>query len=268
MSELARAVPLTEVKGNKSYLFYGPGGAGKTYLAFKHPGKRKLIIDIDQRAHELFPLLTPDERSTITVWSPNETLNETGVFVAEVDPKRADMSKGTQFKVEPKGYYKIAAVVNELLAMRKQESFPYDLVIMDSLTRIIDHLIYLVMYTHKVTNMTQTLFQVEGRNAKDLVLGFLELPCDRILIAHSHHKEVRDKDTGALVKETIRPHVFGSDSLREELSTLFSEVYYFHGFNPNTKKYLIQTANDRIRPARTAKGLAFEQEVEPTKIFA
>lgn len=270
MSELASAQPLTDVRGPKSYLFYGPGGSGKTQLATQHPGKKKFFIDVDERLHEL--VLSAQVKASITRWVPAVPLGATQVQIVEVDPTRRDVYKGTQIKERPQGYDKTVAVINELLFLHYQckktgEAFPFDCVILDSLTRLVDHLIYLVMYQHRVTNMTQTLFGVEGRNLKEAIMGFLQLPCDRILIAHSAHIEKRDDQSGALIYERIRPHVFGSDALRNELNTYFSEVYYFLGRQRNGK-YIIQTATDRLAPARTAKGLEFEQEIDANKIFA
>lgn len=272
MGELTNAQPLAEIRGPKSYLFYGPGGSGKTYLATKHPGKKKLFLDIDQRLHELLALMTPEEVSRIEVWTPGVTLGSPNIQIVEADPRRKDIYQGTKIASEPQGYKKTVAVLNELLDLaykskKGEAEWPYDCVVLDSLTRLVDHLIYLVLYKAGAVQMTQTLFGVEGRNLKELITGFLQLPCDRILIAHDIHIEKRDEDTGALIYERIRPHVFGSDALRNELNTLFSETYYFLG-RQRDGKYLIQTATDRLAPARTAKKLDFEQIVDPVKIFA
>lgn len=273
MAELERAQAFHEVKTPRSYLFYGPGGTGKTLLALKHPG-RKLILDVDERAHDLIDLLTPEERKLITIWTPNVMLGHKDIQYTEVDPTRRDVyNKGTMIKSEPQGYRKWVTVVNELL--HYQGEFPYDVVITDSLSRVVDHLTYLIMYTHKVSNMTQTLFGVMGRNLKEAVQGFLLLPCTRIVIAHELHSEKRDEATGAVIWEKIRPLVIGSASMREELSTLFSEVYHFVGAKPGgveqgkvVYKYMMQTVNDRTSHARTAKKLDADQVIDPAKIFA
>jgi len=270
MSELERATTLGVITGSRSFLFYGPGGSGKTSLAVKHPGKKKIYADIDERLHEL--QLTKEERDAITVWRPDVTLGNPQIQIVSIDPTRKNVYAGTQITEEPKGYKRTVTFLNELITLsyecrKKNDPFPFDCAIIDSLTRLVDHCIYAVMYQHKATNMTQTLYGVEGRNLKELIFGFLLLPCDKILIAHSVHNEKRDEESGAIIWERIRPNVQGSNALREELQTYFSEVYHFLGRKPNGK-YLIQTATDRLAPARTTRALTFEQEIDPKIIFA
>lgn len=268
MSELDRATPIAEVKTGKTYMFYGVGGTGKTRLALMHPGKRKLIIDVDEKAHELIGMLTPDQQASIQVWKPEVPLVTGDIPIATVDPKRRDIyNTGTILTKEPLGFKRIIDLLNDLLRLSNKGEYPFDVTILDSLTRVVDHLIYSVMYHHKVSNMTQTLFGVVGTNLKNLLSGFLNLSGDRILIAHEIHQEKRDEDSGAIIWERIRPHVHGSNAIREELNTMFSENWRFLGRQTNGK-YLIQTASSRLAPARTTKKLEFETEIDATKLYA
>lgn len=276
MSLADSAVPLVEAAQKRpvSRLYYGPGGSGKTLLATKHPGKRKLWLDVDEKLHELLEMITPEERSSITVWTPGEVLAASQIQIARVDPQRKNIyatGPGNLIQERPKGYQKIVDVTNELLklgyaAKKGEAEFPYDLIVADSASRISDHLIPLIMYEHKVSSMNQTLYDVFKRNFKDWLAGFLNLPCDRILIAHDHIWERVDKDTNEVVETRIRPGIVGT--MRDELVTYFTEVYYFKGRGFD-KKYKIQTFTSRDTVARTGhKNLADEQILDdPTIIY-
>jgi hypothetical protein len=270
VGELERAKPLATHVGSRSFLFYGPGGSGKSTLAINHPGKKKLYIDVDERLHEL--VIPPAIRDTIQIWTPGVTLGNPEVQIIEVDKTRSNVSAGTLITKKPEGFEKYVALINELLrlhyaAAKGGPPFPFDCVITDSLTKLVDHLIYLIMHKHGVSQMTETLFAVEGRQLKEAIQGFLLLPCDRIMIAHSSHIEKRDKGTGALISERIRPHVYGSNMVREELNTWFSEVYRFIGFDQGKKSYVIQTKTGRISPARSARLNDFEVNIDPKVIY-
>lgn len=271
MGELDRAVPLSEFKGSRSYLFYGPPGTGKTWLATKHPGKKKIYLDVDERLHEL--PLSSEERASIIHWKPDVILGDSQIQIIQVDPTRRDVYKGEKIAHKPEGFVRVVDIINELLKLHYEAKkggppFPYDCVILDPLTRLIDHLVYLVMYKHGVTNMTETLFAVEGRQLKEAIMGFLQLPCDRIVIAHSMHKEKRDKESQAIIWEKIQPHIYGSDMMRNELVGMFTEAYFFTGYKHADKKYYIRTKADRLAQARTAKNLEYDQEIDPKKIYA
>jgi hypothetical protein len=244
-------------------MFYGPGGSGKTTLAAKH-SNRLLFLDMDERLHELN--MSQEDRNRIKCWIPNATLGSKEVQFTVIDPKRKDMSKGTHIAEEPRGYRRLVDIINELLQVSYKGEFPYDAVVLDSLTRVSEHLEYLVMYSHNMTNMTETLYGVVKRNLKELMYGFLRLPCDRILIAHSKHIEKRDRESGVILQSYTRPNVTGT--MAEELMTFFSEVYYFLGRSGVEPIYKIQTATDRELAARTTKALAFQNVADPVKVFA
>lgn len=265
MPELSNVQGLTTVAADatKSYLFYGPPGTWKTTLAVKHPGKKKLWIDVDEKLKEM-EHITPEERSKIDVWITGESLVPGEVMIANIDRTRADVTKGAKILKKPRGYEKTVAVVNELLKLASAGQFPYDLVVLDSLTRLMNHLEYLILFQHDVTIMNESLYGVAKRNIQDFVFGFLRLPCDRIMITHDKHRVKRDKK-GDIIEETIRPNVTGA--MAEELMGYFSEGYYFLGSNDQGKTWRIQTGGDSLKPARTTKQLSFEQVIDPAKIF-
>lgn len=263
MSELERAAPLTKVSRRKTYLFWGPGGSGKTTLAAKHPGKRKLWLDIDDKLGEM-ENFTDEERSKITVWTPGVAIGADTIQVVQVDPKRANVYTGTMIASEPKGYKKIVDITNELLQSAADEKFEWDCVILDTLTRTMDHLEYLTMYAHKTSLMQETLYGVTKRNIKEYLTNLFRLPCDVIVCAHEKHVEKRDKTTNTVIESFTRPLVVGT--IATELVNMVTEAYYFQGSRSNGKWY-IQTQTDRTITARTAKKLDREQEILPERIF-
>lgn len=269
VSELDKTKPLEIQKTSKSYLFYGPPGTGKTTFALAHPGKRKLLLDADDKAHEM-ENLTPGQLTGVTVWQPKELLTPRGISFIEVDPTRKDPKRGFVSGESPKGYQRQVDVTNELLGLASKGEFPYDVVIWDSGSQTVEHLIRAILHRHSYGSMNETLWGVFGSNFNEYLQGFLRLPCDRIVIFHDRHVTKRDRE-GHITEEYTRPSVYGQAGL--QIARFFSEVYYFLGSRAvqNGSKvervYEIQTCADAILPARTTKGLDFKQVLDPKRIY-
>lgn len=260
-SELDRIVMGADAPKRKTYFFYGPPGSGKTDLALEHPGKRKLWIDVDNKISEVRNAHRVRE---IKVWTPGIALvNE--VQAITVDPTRKNPYGGELLKSRPEGYDRAVKFVNELLALSLKPDFPYDLVVLDTITTLVNHMEFLVMFQHKVSLIQETLYEVIKRNNKTFINGLLRMPCDVIVIGHSKHIERRNKE-GQVVESRYAPMITGSYAL--EICKDFSEAYFFSGRHPDTKWY-IQTAPSReVEAARTAKGLEFEQVIDAKRIYA
>src|SRR5215468_1017060 len=168
MSEMARISDLGPAPSRKSYLFYGPPGAGKTTLAAKHPGKRKLWLDMDQKLAEM----SWSNTEGMSVWTPDEPLGNPDRIDIPYSPDPKDVHKGTIPGKKPMGYEKLVNVSNELLRAagtvtlvagnesKTIDAFPYDVVILDTLTAVGDHWTRLLMYTHRVSFMTERLWGI------------------------------------------------------------------------------------------------------------
>src|SRR5262245_47750416 len=256
MSEMSRVTQLgdTALPKTKSYLFYGPPGSGKTTLATQHPGKRKLWLDMDGKIHEMnFKI------DDIDVWQPAEPLGNPERIDIPWNPDPKDPHKGQIPSKQPKGYEKLVTMTNELLRaagtvtlvagkdVKKVDAFPYDVVVLDTLTSVADHWQSLLMYTHRVSYMTERLWGIYLAGLQEYINGFLQLPCDRIVIAHE--KRNVDEDTK---QEAIRPSVAGQ--LGNNLSRYFTEAYYFKG-RERSGVYKLQTYSDNRLVARTSSGL-------------
>jgi len=238
--EIYQLTNVTKI-GGRSYLLYGPPGSGKTTLAAMHPGKHKLWLDMDQKLHEMQNLMHPDH---IDVWSPHDTLGNPDRIEIPWSPDPKNVGQGTIPSKKPTGYEKLVAQTNELLKQGRSGTFPYDCVVLDTLTAVGDHWTRLLMYTHRVSFMTERLWGIYLAGMMEYVSGFLNLPCDRIVIAHE--KRRTDEDTKI---DVVRPSVAGQ--LGDNLIRFFSEGWYLKG-RDRSGKYQIQTVTLDGVAARTS----------------
>ena len=236
-------VPLSAVGDSlgRSFLLYGPPGSGKTTLAAMHPGKKKLWLDMDQKLHEM---LTLDHRENINLWSPHDPLGNPERIEIPWSPDPKNVQAGTIPTKKPAAYEKLVAQTNTLLKQAREGKFDYDVVILDTLTAVGDHWTRLLMYTHRVSFMTERLWGIYLAGMMEYVSGFLALPCDRIVIAHE--KRRTDEDTKI---DVVRPSVAGQ--MGDNLVRFFSEGWYLKG-RDRSGKYQLQTITADGIAARTS----------------
>jgi AAA domain len=257
MSELDNVAHVAEMPiHGRSYLFYGPAGAGKTTLAAMHPGKKKLWLDMDQKLGEMEVL---PNRGSIFAWSPKEPLGNPDRIEIPWSPDPKNVQTGQIPAKKPQGYERLVHVTNELLQEAKQGRVEYDVVILDTLTSVGDHWGRLLMYTHRVSFMTERLWGIYLAGMMEYLNGFLTLPCDRIVICHE--KRRTDEDTK---QDVIRPSVAGQ--MGDNLVRFFTEAYWLSG-RERSGKYKLQTVTANGAAARTSRRLDPETLAGP-EIFA
>ena len=246
---LATAPP----KHRKS-LFYGPPGAGKTFLAakiaealFKKHQKKSLFIDVDCKL-ESMENFTDSMREAIDVWTPTPHLAEgTDINIVRIDQKNPSAG---YIPKNPKGYMEVVNFINEL---HSRDPFPWEMVCVDTITTLQEHLCALVMNHHKTSTLAKPHWGVIKNNWIEFFSGFLTLPCDRIVICHDGTRE--DDVTNSV---EVRPALLGS--YRNEIGKNFNEIYHFSGYEGG--KYKVRTAASKKYLARTTKGFKEEELVD------
>jgi AAA domain len=268
MSELEHSGPLGPSGQPKSYLYYGPPGSGKTTFAayLEREGKllKKFWVDVDNKLREM-ENLPPDVRAAITIWACDEQLGDPERIQIPSAPNPKDPHKGTLIEREPRGIRRTVDCINELLSLaracrRDSKPFPYDVVVLDSLTSCSEHTIRKVMFDQRIAFMSERNWGLVTQTMLELYRGFLQLPCERVVIAHSRTYQIRDRETDTVMDEYIRPHIVGQ--LAETIAKDFSEVYFFHG-RERSGQYKIQTVKDRLLVARTTRDIPPEIFIDP-----
>lgn len=256
-------VALTSVPlGNRKLLFLGPAGSGKTTAAAMYrPTVRKHFLDVDEKLAEQ-ENIPPEVRSRIDVWSPKEPLSGPRIGIARVEMRAEGKTKvpGTEGYIpeNPRGFQKIVNYINGWLErIEKGEAYPYEVTVLDGLTTCAEHLDRLVKSHHKVSSFTIPLWGVFGTNLQELVKGFLALPGDKIVIAHT--KLVKDEVTNEVHAQPLIQG-FMADALPKE----FNEVYFFHGEDTleGKKCFVVRTRGNTKYPARTTKKFEALDSVE------
>ena len=213
-------------------LLYGPSGVGKTVMACSFPGK-KWVADFDNKitsAANFYKGTDVIENIDYDNYSPR------GNMPAEEFNNRLE----------------------ELKKLAKEGKFPYDTIILDSLTTFSDEVMkYLIASNPGIKPLTQGSVKVPGLQHygiarlffKQIIMEFLSLPCHAIITAHVQVD--KDEYTGQLLRS---PMMIGK--LAHELPLYFGEVYHAH---IKDGKHVCTTHSDDKYPTRSQlKGIPKE----------
>jgi len=257
-------------------LLIGSPGAGKTTTACsgRHPS---LLIDVDKKASQMQnirPLIEKGEVDILTLKSP---------LVADRLAYRAqNPDKGP--KLEPQGYYEIVNILNDILD-GAEEYEKYNTIILDSLTRTVEHLKRLLVYHRaqgklgkkkkagdQLDDMNWPSWGSYLANLEDLFGAMLTLEDkDFICTVHLKHDIEKDEATKTYLDKGYWPMVDGQ--MREKLAGYFNEVYFCIVEPPSKVRktgtqYLLRTQKASLYScARTSMQLSELEEANLLKIY-
>lgn len=218
---------------NLKVLAYGPSGTGKTVFAASFP-LPLLLLDFDGKAS-----------SAASYYSGQKRLEE--IEVEKYLPIPGDAAD------RPFVRYNTKLVELEKLAAGGK--FPYQTVVIDSLTLYTDQMLKEIVEqnpgikrqaspTVKLTAMQD--YMILNSHFKNMLIRILQLPCNVVVTAHIQVN--KDEITGEITREPLLP-----GKLPSILPMLFEEVYRTYAADG---KYLAQTQSNAQYQARSQiKGL-------------
>lgn len=236
-----------------SCLLIGSPGAGKSTAASTAPGPI-LFIDVDNKLHKMANMQSKIKSGEVIQWALNEPL-------AEVSLSRlAHMSKdeikpgGNMVVPRPKGYIKLAEMIDTLIASKcvidvNGKQVKIETVVLDSYTSMAEHLKRLLMAANQTSTMTLPLYGVQLSNFETLNNTLLSLPANVIFIAHQQAD--KDELTGEI---SFKPLIEGQ--MKEKIGKDFEEVYYLEKkILGDVARYEMLTVGSSMKACRTSRVL-------------
>lgn len=251
-----------------NFLLISPPGWGKTTSACtgRHP---TLLVDVDGKAHEMANLKPLIDKGDVTVKTFKDKIVEDRLKERALHPDVAP-------KKQPTGYLSIVDYLNDIID-GEPEFDKYNTIVLDSLSRVSDHHISLLVYHRgqgkfgkkREDDMNWPSWGTYLKNWVELIIPLCSnLKQDFICTAHL---KIMEKTTttmiGPQVVETIevtgyKPHIDGQ--MRDKLAGYFNEVYFLEAkTSGKDPKYLFRTRGTKY-DARTSLPL---DEFEPANIM-
>ncbi len=247
-----------------NYLLIGPPGAGKTTASCT--GKPPVfLIDVDGKAHEQENLKPLVEKGDLIIYHMKSRLVDDSLAFRALNPNKP-------IKIQPSGYVEVIEILSRITD-DDSEFDQYNTIILDSLTRLSEHLKRLLIYHRgqgvfgKVNLSKGTTKEVDSNwpswgsylsNLEELFdVATKYMPEGKDFVCTAHEKQLVEKDplTEVEVLKGIWPLIDGQ--MREKLAGYFSEVYFLHRKDIKGKQpeFMFRTSG-RKYCARTSKDLA------------
>lgn len=244
-------------------LWYGPPGSGKTSAACLHAPKPVLLLDLEGKANKMEILQPLIKSGDVIVQSLNFPLTQERIrirMLAASDGGKAE--KVGVLQQMPQGYNKIVSALNAIL-----ENAPgvpkHATLVIDSATRILEHLKRLICYTNKRPTLVEQDWGILLSNLEEFIGALLPVEQNVILVAHQRFE--RDDVTGAVV--ATEPLIDGQ--MRGKISAYFDETWHFEPMNlgdSNKNRYLVRTSSAGGITARTSKIMGAVLDVKEAAI--
>ena len=241
-----------------NFLLVGQPGTGKTVSACT--GRPPiLIIDVDGKAEEMFILREKIEKGDVTVLPIRDKLVEDTFSARALHPDRPP-------KIQPTGYITTVDILSNILE-KSSEYDRYKTIVLDSLTRLSEHLTRLLIYHRgqglfgkKVADdMSWPSWGSYKANLEELFYGMCSYLEDKDFICTVHEKAITETTMSMVGSQVVESEVIKGfkplvdGQMRDKLAGYFNEVYYMdrvmsknkdpiHRFRTRGSKYDARTS--------------------------
>lgn len=246
-----------------SFIFsYGRPGTGKTTLpsTLCALGHKVQYIDVDQKVEKMVNLSKFLESGDIKVRTIEAKLTEVSLKNRILSPKTALIK-------QPKGYLEFCDIITEYEQMiERGESHECSVLVIDSLTSLLEHLFRLILHLQKKEHFTFDEWGILLTNLEELFFTLMRL---QKLFTHviviAHEQTEIDEDTGRIT--AILPQIQGS--MRNKVGKYFEEVYYHTVVTSKAgpPKYMVTTKPIDKCIARTSRNLETTEEADFAILF-
>ena len=234
-----------------SFIFvYSRPGKGKSTLAstMTNLGYKVLFIDVDQKIEKMHHLKPLIEAGKIQVRPITAKLTETDLKQRITKPQIA-------FAKQPKGYIEFCDIISELEQLASNgEKHECDVLVIDSLTSLIEHLDRLISQIQKKDHFTFDEWDILLTNLEEMMYTLLRLQSIfKHVIVTCHIQPVTNESTG--VVEAWLPSIKGS--MRNKIGKYFDEMYVMDCITGKDGKstYQVLTKGTGKYEARTSRTL-------------
>lgn len=246
-----------------SIFVYGPPGSGKTTLAASMVklGYHVHYLDFDKKINTMFNLKSLLDAGSISAWQTKANLVDSSQMVS----KLLLGDKATILR-KPEGYIDLVNHINEL----EKNPLPNankTVLVLDSLTRVQEHLRRLVLFTNKHANLQMQDWGFILSNLEELVDCFYNLQPS--IYAHcvilAHDQADTDETTGRI---TIKPLIDGS--MRNKIGVYVEEMYYTGvsiGADNKANYSVLTKPIKQVSQARTSRDLPVSVNADFAEIF-
>ena len=242
---------MTEISRNKKLLAYGPPGSWKTTSACLLAPGPVHIVDVDCKARRLQALEGLIGNGKLTVKEFNIPLVEDPLRVRITNPDKPPLRR-------PEGYLKIVDYLTDVLE-KKPEIPPHKTLVVDSLTKIVEHFKRLLMYVNKKAFFEFREWGIMLGNMEEL-LGAL-IPMTENLIVIAHDRLERDEESGHVTG--VRPLI--DTQMRDKIAMYFDDAWHYEPlFGGTTGKmhFRVRTQPSEIYTARSSSEMDVIMDVE------
>ena len=231
-----------------SFILWGPPGSGKTTMACTmcKLGYSVLLIDLDKKAEQMYNLKAYIEESKLTIITPKSDLVAGDLKIRVLQPKRAPIA-------QPKGYLEFIDTIN---AIQKGEYAKYDVLVVDSTTRLLEHLKRLILHVQGRGSMEIQDWGILLSNLEELFSTVFSLNFEHIILI-AHDQTERDELLGTI---EMKPLLDGQ--MKHKAGSYVEEMYFTQvETTKQGAQYTILTKPlGRIKQCRTSRNL---NAVEP-----